>query len=42
MFYSTQYTSAMGNLTLVSTDQSLVGLWVEDQKYFAATIGNQV
>lgn len=42
MFYSTQYQSAQGPLTLVSTDTSLVGLWMEGQKYFAATMGDQV
>ncbi len=37
MFYSTSYSSPIGQLTLASDGTSLTGLWVEGQKYFART-----
>lgn len=37
MYYSTNYDSPMGRLTLVSDGEHLTGLWMEGQKYFAAT-----
>ncbi len=38
MLYSTQYASPLGSLTLASDGKSLVGLWVEGQKYFGGTV----
>ncbi|MDR1328524.1 MAG: methylated-DNA--[protein]-cysteine S-methyltransferase [Oscillospiraceae bacterium] len=38
MFYSTAYRSPVGALTLASDGQSLVGLWIEGQKYHGAAI----
>ena len=35
MFYSTTYASPLGTITLASDGESLVGLWIEGQKYFA-------
>ena len=37
MYYSTSYMSPVGNLLLASSDTSLIGLWIEGQKYFRAT-----
>lgn len=37
-YFMTQYTSPLGALTLVSDGQGLAGLWIEGQKYFAATL----
>lgn len=38
MFYRTQYSSPLGTLTLASNEESLVGLWIEGQKYFGCTV----
>lgn len=38
MFYSTHYRSPVGNIVLASTENSIVGLWIEGQKYFGATV----
>lgn len=38
MLYSTNYVSPLGKLTLASDGSSLVGLWIEGQKYFAAAM----
>lgn len=37
MPFQTTYASPLGQLTLVSDGRSLTGLWLENQKYFAAT-----
>lgn len=37
-YFMTQYPSPVGMLTLVSDGQGLAGLWIEGQKYFAATL----
>lgn len=34
MYYSARYDSPVGELTLVSTQEALVGLWICAQKYF--------
>jgi len=38
MFYSTHYSSPIGPLMLASDGLNLTGLWMEGQKYFAATV----
>ena len=38
MFYSTHYLSPLGTITLASDGTHLVGLWLEGQKYFQATV----
>ncbi len=42
MHYSTTYSSPLGPLTLASDGKNLVGLWLDGQKYFAATIKGPV
>ncbi|MCL1994034.1 MAG: methylated-DNA--[protein]-cysteine S-methyltransferase [Spirochaetes bacterium] len=38
MYYSTEYLSPIGALTLACNGDNLVGLWVEGQKYYGGTI----
>lgn len=38
MLYQTTYMSPMGKITLVSDGKELIGLWLENQKYFLGTI----
>ncbi|WP_085832420.1 methylated-DNA--[protein]-cysteine S-methyltransferase [Clostridium merdae] len=38
MFYSTQYSSPLGVITLASDGTHLVGLWFDGQKYFGGTV----
>ena len=42
MFYSTHYSSPVGVITLASTGDHLVGLWIEGQKYFGAAIAENL
>lgn len=37
-FYTTDYSSHIGAITIASDGNSLVGLWLEGQKYFGANI----
>ena len=39
MLYSLRYSSPVGDLILVSDGGSLIGLWMEGQKYFGAGLG---
>ncbi|MCM1003526.1 MAG: methylated-DNA--[protein]-cysteine S-methyltransferase [Candidatus Gastranaerophilales bacterium] len=41
-YYKTAYSSPVGNIVMASDGNSLTGLWFEGQKYFAATIGEDV
>ena len=38
MYYQTTYKSPVGTLFLVSDEDNLIGLWLEGQKYFQATL----
>jgi methylated-DNA-[protein]-cysteine S-methyltransferase len=38
MFYSSEYSSPVGRIFLASNGESLVGLWIEGQKYFCNTV----
>ncbi|MDR1935721.1 MAG: methylated-DNA--[protein]-cysteine S-methyltransferase [Candidatus Accumulibacter sp.] len=38
MVYSTKYCSPLGSLLLASNGESLVGLWMDGQKYFGGTV----
>ena len=42
MHYIMKYSSPLGMLTLASDGESIVGLWLEGQKYFAATLGGEL
>lgn len=39
MMYSCEYRSPLGDLLLASDGESLTGLWIKGQKYFAASLG---
>lgn len=41
MLYQQSYHSPLGELTLVSNETALVGLWFKGQKYYQATITGQ-
>lgn len=38
MLYTTTYKSPIGNLLIASKDNKLVGLWIENQKYYLSNI----
>jgi len=38
MYYTTDYTSPVGHLTMASDGDSLTGLWLEGQKYFCGAV----
>ena len=40
MFYSTEYDSPVGRLTLASDGQAICGLWLEGQKYHGAGLSD--
>ncbi len=42
MYYTTNYSSPVGMLKLASDGKSLVGLWIEGQKYFCDTITDEM
>lgn len=42
MLYSTNYQSPIGLCTIVSDGESIVGIWLEGQKYFASTVCEEV
>ena len=43
MLYTMEYASPIGKLTIAGSEKSITGLWIEGQKYFAATLkGEQV
>ncbi len=39
--YTTTYSSPLGNILLASTENDLVGLWFENQKYFARVLSSE-
>ena len=41
-YYKTYYTSPVGEFLLVSDGQSLCGLWLGGQKYYAAKLGDKM
>ena len=41
MNYIHHYQSPLGKITMASDGKSLIGLWFEEQKYFASTINNE-
>lgn len=42
MYYSAQYVSPIGTLTLCAHEDRLAGLWLEGQKYFGASIPEEM
>ena len=41
MLYSVSYASPLGKLTLASDEKVLVGLWMEGQRYFGASLPDE-
>ncbi|MDD6189069.1 MAG: methylated-DNA--[protein]-cysteine S-methyltransferase [Clostridiales bacterium] len=41
MYYTAEYSSPVGRITLASDGENIVGLWLEGQKYFAATLDGE-
>ncbi len=39
MFYISHYSSPMGQITLASEHNKLIGVWIEGQKYFGQMLG---
>ena len=42
MYQTTTYASPVGELTLASDGTALTGLWLEGQKYFGGTSGEEL
>jgi methylated-DNA-[protein]-cysteine S-methyltransferase len=42
MFYSTHYLSPVGGLMLASDGENIIGVWMDGQKYFAATMTEEL
>ncbi|MGF6375481.1 methylated-DNA-[protein]-cysteine S-methyltransferase [Clostridiales Family XIII bacterium PM5-7] len=42
MYYKTNLDSPVGMITLASDDKNLLGVWMDGQKYFAATAPEQI
>lgn len=38
MHYKTNYSSPVGEITIASDGENIIGLWIEGQKYFAGTL----
>ena len=42
MLYKSKYMSDVGELLIVTNEKSLVGLWIENQKYFSSEFKEEV
>ena len=42
MYYIMKYPSPLGTITVASDGENIVGLWLEGQKYFAATLEGEL
>ena len=42
MYFKMEYMSPLGPLTMASDGNALIGLWMEGQKYFAATVQEEM
>ena len=42
MYYSTNYDSPLGQITLASDGEHLVGVWIEGQKYFCGSVKEEL
>ena len=41
MNYISHYRSPLGNITLASDSNALIGLWFDGQKHFGSTLGKK-
>lgn len=42
MFYSTEFETPIGPVTIASDGQNLIGLWMKGQKYFGASVHGEI
>lgn len=42
MYYSTHYKSPVGEILLVSNENSIIGLWIDQQKYISSTMPKDI
>lgn len=42
MIYTANYKSPVGNILLASKDNKLIGLWIEEQKYYLSNIKDEI
>lgn len=42
MYYGTHYKSPVGDIFIASDDKSLIGLWIEEQKYIGNTMPKDI
>lgn len=42
MLYKTYYNSLIGKMLLVSDEKNLIGLWIENQKYYLANLNDEL
>lgn len=42
MLYKTYYHSLIGKIILVSDEKNLIGLWIENQKYYLENLNDEV
>ncbi|MEY8390705.1 hypothetical protein D3Z36_01275 [Lachnospiraceae bacterium] len=42
MIYTTHYHSPIGNILLAEKDSTLIGLWMEGQKYFLGSVQGEM
>jgi len=42
MFFSTNYISPLGAITLAGDGENITGLWLDGQKYYAATVKGRI
>lgn len=42
MIYTANYKSTVGNILLASKDNKLIGLWIEEQKYYLSNIKDEI
>lgn len=42
MIYTTTYNSLVGNLLIAAKDNKLIGLWIENQKYYLSSFKEEM
>ncbi|HZK27303.1 MAG TPA: methylated-DNA--[protein]-cysteine S-methyltransferase [Thermoclostridium sp.] len=42
MYYSTHYKSSVGDILIASNENSIIGLWIDEQKYIGNTMPKEI
>lgn len=42
MIYTTEYNSPVGRIMIAAKDEALTGLWIENQKYYPASVKEEM